>query len=464
MNDHDQEKFEQRLFPREQEQSVIGALLRDNDAIDRIGDLRAEHFFDHWHSKIFSAITQMITAGKPADVITTFEQLQKAGGIQVPSMAYLSDLQQSTPSSALIGRYATTVRDRAVKRNLIALAHETAGAVPESPEDADALVDAMSSKLELLSRSVVKQEPQLARDDMTRHIESIDARHSGLGALAISTGLPDLDKRLNGGLRRGNLIVIAGRPKMGKTSLALNIGNNIALAGGVTGVLSMEMSKAELHDRNLASIGKIPLDHLLDPQQLDDTDWPRLTYAIQKIADMALYLDDQGGMSLLDVRNKAKQIKRRAGRLDCLMIDYLQLMSAPGDNRNAQIESITRGLKALAKELDVPIILLSQLNRKLEERPNKRPMPSDLRDSGSIEQDCDVAIFLYRDEVYNTDSPDRGMAEVNVGLNRQGAPGMVPMVYIGEHTLFQTAVNGWRPAEKKKLPPRRGFQDNDDSM
>jgi len=452
--------LEQRLYPREQEQSVIGALLRDNDAIDRVGDLRAEHFWDQWHREIYETIVKMIVAGQPADVITVFGRLQ-ANGKKSADVAYLNDLAQSMPSSANIVRYATTVRDKAVKRSLIALANETAGLVPESPEDADVLVDQMSSKLELLSRSIVKQEPQLARDDLTRHIESIDDRFHGRGPIAISTGMPDLDKRLNGGLRRGNLIVVAGRPKMGKTALSLNIGNNIALAGGVTAILSMEMSKAELHDRNLASIGKIPLDHLLEATLLDDTDWPRLTYAIQKIGDMALYLDDQGGMTLLDVRNKLKQVKRRAGRLDIAVIDYLQLMSASGDNRNAQIESITRGLKSLAKELDVPIILLSQLNRKLEDRPNKRPQPADLRDSGSIEQDCDVAIFLYRDEVYNPDSPDKGIAEVNVALNRQGSPGVVNMVYIGEHTRFEPVTREWRPAAPKKLPPRRGFHEVD---
>lgn len=455
-----EEKIDQRLFPREQEQSVIGALLRNNDAIDRIGGLEESHFYDWWHREIFTAIVKMITTGRTADILTVYEVLQ-ASGKQGADLTYLNSMLQATPSAAMIGTYAATVRDRAIKRSLIALGAETAGEVAASPESSDVLVDQMSSKLELLSRSIVKQEPTLAREDMVRHIETIDDRYHGRGPLAISTGMPDLDKRLNGGLRRGNLIVVAGRPKMGKTALSLNIGNNIALAGGVTAVLSMEMSKAELHDRNLASIGKIPLDHLLEASNLDETDWPRMTAAIQKINTMALYLDDQGGMTLLDVRNKLKQVKRRAGALDVAVIDYLQLMSATGDNRNAQIESITRGLKSLAKELDVPIILLSQLNRKLEDRPNKRPQPADLRDSGSIEQDCDVAIFLYRDEVYNPDTPDKGIAEVNVALNRQGSPGVVSMVYIGENTRFEPVTRDWRPAERKTTPRRRGFHEVD---
>lgn len=458
--DDQQDLQDQRLFPREQEQSVIGALLRNNDSIDRIGELEADHFYDWWHREIFTAIQKLIMAGKCADIITVFEVLQ-ANGKQGADLAYLNSMLQATPSSAMIATYAATVRDRAVKRSLIALADEAAGEVPGSPDSSDVLVDRMSSKLELLSRSIVKQEPELARESLGRYIELLDDRYHGRGATAISTGMPDLDKRLNGGLRRGNLIVVAGRPKMGKTALAVNIGNNIAGAGGVTEVLSMEMSKDELHARNLASIGKIHLDHLIDATQMTEEDWPRLTFATQKISDMRLYIDDQGGMSLLDVRNKAKQVKRRAGQLDCLIIDYLQLMSAPGDNRNAQIESITRGLKSLAKELDVPIVLLSQLNRKLEDRPNKRPQPADLRDSGSIEQDCDVAIFLYRDEVYNPDSPDKGIAEVNVALNRQGSPGVVSMVYIGENTRFEPVTRDWRPAERKQMPPRRGFHEVD---
>jgi replicative DNA helicase len=452
--------IETRLYAREQEQSVLGALLIHNDAIDRIGDLRVEHFYDSAHRAIFKAIYDLISVSKPADVITVFERLQ-ANGSDAADLTYLNALSQNTPSSANIARYAETVRDRAIKRGLIALGKETVELVSESIEDAVALVDAVSSRLEALAQATVKSEPELAKDSLAAHIEAMDAVFNGAESMAISTGFPDLDAKLNGGLRRGNLIVLAGRPKMGKTAKALNIANNVAV-GGVAGVLSMEMPRKELHDRNIASIGRIHLDHVTDPRKMTDQDWPKLTDAVRKISEMRLYLDVQPGLTLMQVRAKAKQIKRRAGQLDVLVIDYLQLMNGEGDNRNAQIEGITRGLKNLAKELDIAILLLSQLNRELERRPNKRPVPSDLRDSGSIEQDADVVIFLYRDEVYNADSRDKGICEVDVALNRQGASGRVALVYIGEQTRFETLARSWSPPPPKTPPARsRGFTNDD---
>lgn len=448
-----------RLVAREQEQSVLGALLTNNEAIDRIGDLQEDHFYDYQHRAIFRAIRQLILSTKPADVITVFDRLQ-GGGSEAADMQYLHSLQQNTPSAANAGRYAAIVRDRAIKRALIAACREASDEVETSAEDAVALVDRMSSKLEQLAQANVKDEPMLAADDLIGFIESVDARYNGAEPDAISTGLSDLDKKLNGGLRRGNLIVLAARPKMGKSALAQNIACEVSQEG-VVGLLSLEMSKNQLHERNVASIGRIVLDHVTDPKQMADEDWPRLTHAVQKLTNMRLYLDVQPGLTLMEARNKAKQIKRRAGGLDLLVIDYLQLMNGEGDNRNAQIEGITRGLKNLAKELDIPIVLLSQLNRELERRPNKRPQPSDLRDSGSIEQDADIVIFLYRDEVYNPDSPDKGICEANIALNRQGASGVVPLVYIGEHTRFESITRTWAPAPPKSPPTRaRGFVDD----
>ena len=454
MNLNDQPK-QSRLVAHEQEQSVLGGLMISNSAVDRIGDLKADHFWNAEHRKIFTAIMQLLMANKPADVLTVFDRMQGAG--QQPEFQYLHELSQCMPSAANIARYAAIVRDRAIKRGLVAMARELEDAAESSPDDAAALVDQFSSALDALAQASENGEPTLACDDLTAHIESIDARYHGAASPAISTGFIDLDKKLNGGLRRGNLIVLAGRPKMGKTGLALNIANYVSV-DGIAAVLSMEMSKSDIHDRNIASIGRIHLDHMIDPQQLTDQDWPGVTNAIIKLKDMRLYLDQQPGLSLMQVRAKAKQIKRKAKGLDLLMIDYLQLMSGEGDNRNAQIEGITRGLKNLAKELDCAILLLSQLNRKLEDRPNKRPQPADLRDSGSIEQDCDVAIFLYRDEVYNPDSPDKGVCEVNVALNRQGAPGTVALTYIGEQTRFENIARSWHPTPPKTAPSRsRGF-------
>src|SRR5690606_33637960 len=225
-----------------------------------------------------------------------------------------------------------------------------------------------------------------------------------------------------------------------KSAFAFNLALNAADDYSVL-ILSMEMPRDQIHDRNVAVMGKIPLPHVIDPRKMQDDEWPRLTAAVGRLEAMNLFVDDQGGLRLMDVRMKARQVKRRHG-LDLLVIDYLQLMDGEGDNRNAQIEQITRGLKAMAKEMKIGIVLLSQLNRQLEQRPNKRPMPSDLRDSGAIEQDCDMALFLYRDEVYNPNSEDAGICEVNVGLIRQGEPGTVGLTYIGSQTRFENLASG----------------------
>lgn len=425
----------------EAEQSVIGALLRDNDAIDRIGDLRAEHFFLGDHATIYRELMRHLVAGRSCDVISLGDALHGKVG---DCMAYLNSMAQNTPSAAHIGRYAGIVRDKAIKRGLIRFAREVAEGAANSPEDAGEMVDRATSELEKLAQARTRIEPVLAADELTAHVEEIERRMNG-AVKAISTGYPDVDDKLNGGIRRGELIVLAARPKMGKTAFALNIACNAALDHSVL-VLSMEMPKSQLHDRNLASQGHIPLEHLLKPLMMTGEDWERLTHATIKVSGMRLHQDDQGGLRMLDVRLKAKAVKRKSG-LDLLVIDYLQLMDGDGDNRNAQIEGITRGLKALAKELDIGIVLLSQLNRKLEERPNKRPMPADLRDSGAIEQDADAVVFLYRDEVYNPDSPDVGVCEVDVALCRQGKPGRVALTYIGEQTRFETLARGWTPTK-----------------
>lgn len=444
-----------RLVSNEAEQFVIGALLLDNEAVDRIGDLRAEHFYGYEHRQIFTAILKLVMQNKPADVLTVFDALH---GMESADLGYLHALHQSTPSAANIKRYAEIVRDRAVKREMVALGREISDLAETSGEDSAQLVDKLSSKLEKLAQAQTKNEPVLASDDLAIHIESIDDRYHGRGVKAIPTGYPDIDAKLNGGMRRGQLIVLAARPKMGKTALALNIANHVAIDYSVM-VQSMEMPKAEIHDRNLSSLGRIPLPHLMDPTRMQDADWNGLTVAVQKLTTMNLYLDDQGGCTLMDLRSKAKQVKRRHG-LDVMVIDYLQLMNGEGDNRNAQIEAITRGLKGLAKELDIAILLLSQLNRELERRPNKRPQPSDLRDSGSIEQDADVVMFLYRDEVYNPDSMDKGICEVNIALNRQGSSGCVALTYIGEQTRFESYGKDWAPRPAKTSGRSRGFNDD----
>jgi len=450
-------QWEARMVALEQEQSVLGALLRNNNAVDALDDLKAEHFYSLTHRAIFKAIMQLLMANQPADVITVYDKLQ-AQGLEAADLSYLNAMLQSTPSAANIRRYVSIVRDRAIKRGLVELAHQTIDEAQHSPQDANELVDGFSSRLEKLAQASAEEGFELAADSITAHVAMIDDMYHGADSRAVSTGLSDLDAALGGGMRPGWLVVLAGRPKMGKTALALNMTNSAA-QDGVAGVLSMEMSKSELHNRNLASIGRIPLGHLDNPKLMTDEDWCHFTSAVEKISKLRLHMNDEGGLTLFKVAAKARQLKRKAGRLDLLVIDYLQLMNGPGDNRNAQIEAITRGLKSLGKELGCPVLLLSQLNRELEKRPNKRPQPSDLRDSGSIEQDADAVILLYRDEVYNPETRDRGICEANLALFRHGPTKMVPLAYIGEHVRFEGAPRSWHPPVPQTPPPpvRRGF-------
>jgi len=432
------------------EQSVLGGLLRDNDAFDRLATLRPEHFYLGDKQTIYAAIQRNLLANKPVDPISLAVEL--AGKIE-GAQQYLISLATDMPSAATVAHHAAIVRDASVKRSIMQISRDLHEQAATGGEDSAQMLDRAAAQLERLTQVQTKSEPERASLSLASHIEEIQRRVEGLSR-GISTGYPDLDLRLGGGLRGGQLIIIGGRPKMGKTALAMNIANNVASDHPVL-ILSQEMKKAELHDRNLASLGRIHLDRIINAAKLEEADWAGLTNAIIKINDMELYLEDRGGLRLLDVRSKARAIKRKHG-LKLMVIDYLQLMVGDGDNRNAQIEAITRGLKALAMELDMSILLLSQLNRKVEERPNKRPLASDLRDSGSIEQDADAVCLVYRDEYYNPDTTDKGMVEVNVPLCRQGAPGVAYLVYIGEQTRFESVAHGYHPAPPK-APARRGF-------
>lgn len=429
----------------ETEQSVIACLLIDNNAVDRIGDLRVEHFFLSDHARIFEEIMHQIAAGKRTDLISVMVAL---GDKVADCGPYLNQIIHAMPSSANVARYAAIVRDKAIKRALVALGKDIATEAMSSPAESMALLDSAGARLEKLAEARVSSDPVRASDEMAAHMEELQNRLEG-GSKAIPTGFADIDRRLSGGIRRGDLIVLAARPAMGKTAFALNIACNVSRDYSAL-ILSMEMPRSQLHDRNIANLGRIPLHELLEPATMTNQSWSGLTVASTKIGDLNLYLDDQGGLRLIDVRMKARAVKRKHG-LDLLVIDYLQLMEGDGDNRNAQIEGITRGLKALAKELEIGIILLSQLNRKVEERTNKRPLMSDLRDSGSIEQDADSVIFLYRDEVYNPDSYDKGVCEAIYAKVRQGAPGTVGLTFIAEQTRFEDIAR-WapRPQEEKK--------------
>lgn len=441
-----------RLHSPEAEASVIGALLLDPSSADQVGPLRPGHFFAEHNRLIIAEILSMIAAGKPVDAVTVAEELHDSGlAEQTGGLAYLGELAANTPSARSMSRYAATVVGKALERQLLAASisiRDTVAGIGSSEEKLAAAQTAVMS----ISEAVASRLPRSIRDILIDAAGVLETRSSGI-ARCLSTGFVDLDRQLSGGLRPGNVVILAGRPAMGKTSLAVNIAYQVAKGGSTALVLSMEMSEQELADRLIAQAGGVYLSDVL-AGKMDGEPGDRIMTAVGMLQDLPLVIDDQGGLSLFDVASKARSVRRRHG-LSLLVIDYLQLMSGDGDSRNQQIDAMTRGLKALAKELDIPVIVLSQLSRKCEERTNRRPIPSDLRDSGAIEQDADVILFVYRDEIYNENSGDKGTAEILISKNRQGATGMVRMAYQGCYTRFTDLAPGWIPESREEHKPMR---------
>ena len=440
-----------RLHSLESEQSIIGALLIDPLAADRLGSLRPEHCYNESHRVILAEILRMVAAGKPVDVITVAEELSAHGhDEQTGGLAYLGELAANSAGSRNIGRYAETVTNKALERQLLG-ASETIRATVTGVGTTKEKLTAAQSAVMGITEAVASRQPKIMREILISAAETLTQRSSG-NVRCLSSGFVDLDRQLSGGFRPGNLIVLAGRPAMGKTSLAVNIAYQVARHGSPSLFLSMEMPEQELADRLIAQSGSVFLSAVL-AGDMEGDNGDRIMCAVSILENLPLVIDDQGGLTLFDVASKARSVKRKHG-LGLLVLDYLQLMSGDGDNRNQQIEQITRGLKALAKELDIPIIALSQLSRKCEERTNKRPMNSDLRESGAIEQDADVILFVYRDEEYNPNSPDKGTAEVIIGKNRQGQNGMVRMAYQGCYTRFTDLDHSWQPEHREETPKR----------
>ena len=429
----------------EAEQSVIGGLLRDNAAWDRIADfMHADDFYRYDHRIIFEQMIRLINAGKPADVITVYEACNQLGKAEeVGGLQYLNAMAQNTPSAANIRRYAEIVRDRGILRKLITVADEISGnAFNPQGKEVKQMLDEAESKIFAIAEQGARgaQGWTAVQPLLTQVVERIDELYSreNQGEITgVPTGFIDLD-RMTSGLQPGDLVIVAGRPSMGKTAFSVNIGENVAIEAGLpVAVFSMEMGGAQLAMRMLGSVGQLD-QHRLRTGRLNDEDWPRLTHAIQKMNDAQLYIDETPALNPIEMRARARRLARQCGKLGLIIVDYLQLMqgSQPGDNRAAEISEISRSLKGLAKELHCPVIALSQLNRSLEQRPNKRPVMSDLRESGAIEQDADVIIFLYRDEVYNPDSPDKGTAEIIIGKQRNGPIGAIRLTWIGSYTKF----------------------------
>ena len=432
----------------EAEQSVLGGLLLDNAAWDRVADLiKEDDFYRYDHRLIWQQMAKLIGLARPADVVTTHESLQTAGKAEeAGGLAYLNSLAQNTPSAANIRRYAEIVRDRAVLRRLVTVSDEiSAAAFSPQGKDTRQLLDEAESKIFKIaeegargSAGFLSLQPLLTQ--VVERIDELYHRDSTSDVTGVPTGFSDLDK-MTSGLQPGDMVVVAGRPSMGKTAFSVNIGEHVAVEEGLpVAIFSMEMGASQLAMRVLGSVGRLDQQRLRTGKLLDE-DWPKLTHAIQKMQDTQLYIDETPALSPMELRSRARRLARQCGQLGLIIIDYLQLMSGNGcggnENRASELSEISRSMKGLAKELNCPLIALSQLNRGLEQRPNKRPVMSDLRESGAIEQDADVIIFLYRDEVYNPDTPDKGTAEIIIGKQRNGPIGTVRLTWQGMYTKFQ---------------------------
>jgi replicative DNA helicase len=435
----------------EAEQSVLGGLLLDNGAADRIADfLSGDHFYSDAHRLLYNAIMQLIGDNKPADVVTVAEALGSINKLDyVGGMSYLAALVENVPTAANIRRYAEIVHERAILRRLAAAGGEIAESAfhPLGRSVREILDQAETKVFEIAEHGARGQQGfQDIRPLLTQVVERIEFlynRDNPSDVTGIATGFTDLD-RMTSGLQEGDLIVIAGRPSMGKTSLALNIAEHIALVLKMpVAIFSMEMGATQLAMRLMGSVGRLDQQKIRTGRLTND-DWERLSGALGKLNDAPIHIDETPAMNALEVRARARRLARQyGGKLGAIVVDYLQLMQAvsDGENRATEISEISRSMKALAKELKVPVLALSQLNRSLEQRPNKRPVMSDLRESGAIEQDADVILFIYREEVYNADTQEKGVAEIIIGKQRNGPIGMVRLAFLGENTRFENLAS-----------------------
>ncbi len=435
----------------EAEQSVLGGLLLDNLAWDRAADLLTESdFYRHEHRLIFAAVSGLVNQSKPADVITVYEQLQSLGKAEDSGgLAYLNALAQSVPSAANIRRYAEIVRERAILRKLIAAADEIAtNAFNPQGRAVGQILDEAEGRVFQIGEEGSRQKQGFHSIDklVVDLLDRVNELHDN-GAedvTGVRSGFYDLDS-MTAGLQKGDLIVLAARPSMGKTAFALNIAENVAVKEELPVlVFSMEMGASQLALRLVGALGRIDQTHLRTGR-LTDMEWGHLAEAVDKLKQARIFIDETPGLTASELRARARRMARQFGTLGLIVIDYLQLMSgsASGDeNRATELGEISRGLKALAKELQCPVIALSQLNRSVETRNDKRPMMSDLRESGAIEQDADVIMFIYRDDYYNKDSKEPGVAEIVIAKQRNGPVGTVKLTFLKPLTKFDNLAPG----------------------
>ena len=435
----------------EAESSVLGGLLLDNGTWDRVGDLLIDSdFYRLEHKLIYAACGRLINDSKPADVITVFEELQRQGRAEAAGgIAYLNALAQYVPSAANIRRYAEIVRERAIRRKLIAASDEIAtSAFNPQGRGVDKILDEAEQRIFKIGEEGSRMKEGFQSMDLlvTRLIDRVQEMADNPNDITgVPTGFIDLD-RMTAGLQAGDLVVLAARPSMGKTAFAINIAEHVALEAGLpVAVFSMEMGAAQLAVRIVGSIGRIDQSHLRTGR-LTDEEWPRLTEAIERLRTVSLHIDETPGLTPSELRASARRLARQQGKLGLIVVDYLQLMTgsvSEGENRATELGEISRGLKALAKELQCPVLALSQLNRSVEQRTDKRPMMSDLRESGAIEQDADIIMFIYRDDYYNKEkSAEPGVAEIIIGKQRNGPTGVVKLTFVKPLTRFENLASG----------------------
>jgi len=451
----------------ESEQAVIGGLILDARAWERVADVVAEaDFYRDDHRRIFRNIKALADANKPIDLLTVEQSIRENNEIdQTGGLAYLAEIANAVPSAVNIRRYAETVSDKARLRGLLAVSDDIQGIVFRAGSDtaSDRIDEAAGLLMNLAENSERAEEPKSVGSILGSVIESIEERFARGGSISgLPTGFKDIDSKLDG-LKGGDLIIIAGRPSMGKTTIAMNIAEKVATAGNPALVFSLEMGEKQLVTRCLSSIGGINSKALASGNMNED-EWDRVSGALAKLHTAPLIIDQSASLSASQMQARARRQKRKTG-LSLIVIDYLQLMRGQGNNRNEELGEITRSLKLMARNLDVPVICLSQLSRKCEERGDKRPILSDLRESGSIEQDADVVLMMYRDDYYNPESPYVGLAEAIVRKNRMGDCGAIQMAFQGQYSRFKDADYGAiaeankLAAERKPISRSRGFRE-----
>ena len=430
----------------EAEQALIGGLMLNAQAWDKIADVVVgDDFYRKDHRLIFAAIANLIESGSPCDVVTVSEHLDSRGELeQSGGLAYLATLANETAGAANARAYAKILRERSTLRALINAGNEISGNAfaSDGRTASQVLDDAERMVFEIAEKgSRGKRGFKSLKQILPEAVDRIDMLHQSEGNITgISTGYNEFDK-LTAGLQPGELVIVAGRPSMGKTTLALNIAENAAIGSKVpTAIYSMEMPSQQLALRMISSLGRVDQTHLRTGN-FPDEDWSRINTAVQLMSEAPIFIDDTPSLSPTEIRARARRLHREHG-LGLIVIDYLQLMQVEGskENRATEISEISRSLKALAKELEVPVIALSQLNRSVEQRTDKRPVMSDLRESGAIEQDADLIVFIYREEVYNQDTPRKGIADIAIAKQRNGPIGDFPLTFVGRYTKFENWV------------------------